>query len=163
MVSGKLEIFCLSIPSERAPPKLSDFNLDHNFILSLLLQTASVLDVKTAYHRCEHSVPPYQQRLVFERTELDDDKRLCNYPEIENGATIFLIRLIPFQLFVKGMDGSSHTISIPTKTPEVCGWDVWGVCVWGGCMDVWGCLAGISSLQTAVMVASPQFSCTIHP
>ncbi len=87
-----------------------------------------MLDVKTAYHRCEHTVPPYQQRLVFERTELDDDKMLSSYPQIENGASIFLIRLIPFQLFVKGMDGSSHTISIPTKTPEVCGC----VCVGGG-------------------------------
>ncbi len=90
-----------------------------------------MLDVKNAYHRCEHTIPPYQQRLVIGKIELEDYRAVSSYPDLVNGTTIFLIRLIPFQLFVKGMDGSSHTISIPTKTPEVC------VCVCGVCVSVW--------------------------
>lgn len=64
-------------------------------------------------------MPVFEQRLVHERTELDDDKQLSSYPNIQSGSQVMLIRLIPFQIFVKGMDGSSYTFRIPSKVPLV--------------------------------------------
>ncbi len=85
------------------------------------MQQASVADLKRLVTQQDNSVPVYEQRLVHERTELKDSCLLCSYPGIQSGSQIMLIRLIPFQVFVKGMDGSSYTLTIPSRTPEVSG------------------------------------------
>ena len=75
--------------------------------------------MKDLVHQNDPDIPPFEQRLVHERQELEDDCFLSSYSEIKDGSVIFLVRLIPFQVFVKGMDGSSHTIRIPSKSPQV--------------------------------------------
>ncbi len=64
-------------------------------------------------------MPVFEQRLVFGKEELQDSRLLSSYPDIKNGSQIALIRLIPFQVFVKGMDGSSFTFRIPSAKPQV--------------------------------------------
>lgn len=82
-------------------------------------QGTSVRRLKDLVHQKDPDIPPFEQRLVHAKKELDDDCLLSSYPEIADGSVIFLVRLIPFQVFVKGMDGSSHTIRIPSKSPLV--------------------------------------------
>lgn len=75
--------------------------------------------MKQLIHQKDHDLPPFEQRLVHDREELSDSRLLNSYPNISDGANIFLIRLIPFQVFLKGMDGTSYTLRIPSKSPEV--------------------------------------------
>ncbi len=83
------------------------------------MQTATVHDVKRLISQQDSNMPVFEQRLVCGKEEMKDDRLLSSYPDIKNGSQIALIRLIPFQLFVKGMDGSSYTFRIPSRTPEV--------------------------------------------
>lgn len=83
-----------------------------------------MLDLKRLVTQQDATLPVFEQRLVAQlgdgrRTELDDSKQLCSYPDIQSGSEIALIRILPFQIFVKGMDGTSHSIVVPSKTPQV--------------------------------------------
>ena len=80
-----------------------------------------MIDLKRLITQHDSSVPVFEQRLVHERQELQDSSPLRSYPDIQDGGQIMLIRLIPFQVFVKGMDGSSNTYTVPSKTPQVRG------------------------------------------
>lgn len=78
-----------------------------------------MIDLKRLITQHDSTVPVFEQRLVHERLELQDSCSLGSYPDIQDGVQIMLIRLIPFQIFVKGMDGSSNTYTVPSKTPQV--------------------------------------------
>ena len=50
---------------------------------------------------------------------LEDGSRLSSYSGVSNGCTLLLVVLIPFDIYVKGIDGQMHTITIPSSEPDV--------------------------------------------
>ncbi len=83
------------------------------------MQQATVSDLKRQIHQKKPDIPPFEQRLVHLKEELVDSRKLESYPNIEDGSTVFLVRLVPFQIFVASLDGRTHTLRIPTSKPEV--------------------------------------------
>ncbi len=55
---------------------------------------------------------------VYNRSRLKDNIKLSEY-DIKNGATISLVILPPFQLYIQGVDGRKHTVSVQSSEPEV--------------------------------------------
>ena len=91
--------------------------LYYSYLFSL--QQVTVLDLKRQIHQKEPDIPPFEQRLVHLKQELEDSHTLSSYPDIQNGSTVFLVRLVPFQLFIIDLDGKTHTIKVPSTKPEV--------------------------------------------
>ena len=79
----------------------------------------TILDLKQQIHQQRPDIPPYEQRLVHLKQELVDSQMLRSYPDIQDGSIIFLVRLIPFQVFVASLDGTTYTIRVPSTKPEV--------------------------------------------
>ena len=52
------------------------------------------------------------------RVKLDGDAKLCDCG-VEDGSTISLIMLPPFELYVQGTDQRMHTVVVPSSEPEV--------------------------------------------
>lgn len=52
------------------------------------------------------------------RIKLDGDAKLCECG-VEDGSTISLIMLPPFELYVQGTDQRMHTVVVPSSEPEV--------------------------------------------
>ena len=53
-----------------------------------------------------------------DRVKLDGDAKLCDCG-VEDGSTISLIMLPPFELYVQGTDQRMHTVVVPSSEPEV--------------------------------------------
>ena len=92
--------------------------------LYLLLQEATVLDLKSKVQEKDGSLPPYLQRLIHKTsggatTKLEDGCKLATYSCLRDGATLFLVRLNPCELYVQDAQARLHTLTIPSSEPEV--------------------------------------------
>ena len=52
------------------------------------------------------------------RIKLQDDAKLIDCG-VQNGSTISLIMLPPFELYIQGIDQRMHTVVVPSSEPEV--------------------------------------------
>lgn len=51
---------------------------------------------------------------------LQDQDTLSSYNGITDGSVVLLIVLLPFEIYVKGVDGRLHTITVKSSEPDVC-------------------------------------------
>ena len=51
---------------------------------------------------------------------LQDKDMLSSYAGITDGSVVLLIVLLPFEIYVKGVDGRIHTITVKSSDPDVC-------------------------------------------
>ncbi len=88
------------------------------------MQEATVLDLKQLIHGKQSDLPPFLQRLTHRTpggasTKLEDSFKLSAYPEVTNGCTLYLIRLVKFELYVHDARGNLHSLIVPSNEPEV--------------------------------------------
>lgn len=89
-----------------------------------ILQDATILDLKQLIHRKQSDLPPFLQRLVYRTagrasTKLEDFQKLSAYPEVTDGCTLFLVRLLKCELYIHDARGNLHSIVVPSSEPEV--------------------------------------------
>lgn len=82
------------------------------------------MDLKAKIQEKDSSLPPYLQRLVHKApggatTKLQDQCKLASYPCLKDGATLFLVRLTPCELYVQDSRARLHTLTVPSSEPEV--------------------------------------------
>lgn len=46
--------------------------------------------------------------------------RIASYAGLRSGATLLMVVLQPFEVYVRGVDGKMYTIMVPSSEPEVC-------------------------------------------
>ena len=46
--------------------------------------------------------------------------RIASYAGLRSGATLLMIVLPPFEIYVRGVDEKMYTIVVPSSEPEVC-------------------------------------------
>ena len=46
--------------------------------------------------------------------------RIASYAGLRSGATLLMVVLPPFEIYVQGVDGKMYTIVVPSSEPEVC-------------------------------------------
>ena len=46
--------------------------------------------------------------------------RIASYAGLHSGATLLMIVLPPFEIYVRGVDEKMYTIVVPSGEPEVC-------------------------------------------
>ena len=67
--------------------------------------------------------PHYLQRLLDNsgstQQELEDDRKLADYPTIQDRSTLFVLVKPPWNLYVYDMDNKKHEVAVPSTTPEV--------------------------------------------
>ena len=47
-------------------------------------------------------------------------RRIASYAGLRSGATLLMVVLQPFEVYVRGVDGKMYTIVVPSSEPEVC-------------------------------------------
>ena len=82
------------------------------------------MDLKAKIQEKDGSLPPYLQRLVHRTpggatTKLQDKCKLSSYSFLQDGATLFLVRLTPCELYVQDPRARLHTLTVPSSEPEV--------------------------------------------
>ena len=46
--------------------------------------------------------------------------RIASYAGLRSGATLLMVVLPPFEIYVQDVDGKMYTIVVPSSEPEVC-------------------------------------------
>ena len=87
------------------------------------MQESAVSVLKAKIQEKDISLPPYLQRLVYKTPGktimLEDRRKLASYSCLQDGATLFLVRLKPYELYVRDPQDKLHTLIIPSSEPEV--------------------------------------------
>ena len=70
------------------------------------------------------NAPHFLQRLLDNSSstqqELEDDRKLSDYPSIKDGGTLFVLVKPPWNLYVYDMDNKKYEVAVPSSKPEVC-------------------------------------------
>jgi hypothetical protein len=78
----------------------------------------TVSKLKELIHQKKASFPPYKQKLVHDRTELEDSKKLSNYSGLGDKSVVNLVVRSLWLLYVQTPDGKIHEVEVPSTKPE---------------------------------------------
>ena len=49
----------------------------------------------------------------------EDERQVCSYSEVKDGCVLLMLVLVPFNVYVRAVDGRMHTITVKSAQPDV--------------------------------------------